>query len=85
MDTVNGQGPHPALDSSAPLQLVRAAAALRWKRPDLTATLAELAVDAADDAATWVSAAGWLLHGRSALGDGRRGRVRPARRSRAMG
>ena len=71
MDTVNGQGPHPALDSSAPLQLVRAAAALRWKRPDLTATLAELAVDAADDAATWVSAAGWLLHGRSALGDGR--------------
>ena len=71
MDTVNGQGPHPALDSSAPLQLVRAAAALRWKRPDLTATLAELAVDAADDAATWVTAAGWLLHGRSALGDGR--------------
>ena len=71
MDTVNGQGPHPALDSSAPLQLVRAAAALRWKRPDLTATLAELAVDAADDAATWVAAAGWLLHGRSALGDGR--------------
>jgi hypothetical protein len=58
VDTVNGQGPHPALDSSAPLQLVRAAAALRWKRPDLTATLAELAVAAADDAATWVSAAG---------------------------
>ena len=60
-----------AVDTSAPLQLVRAAAALRWKRPDLTATLAELALDAADDAATWVTAAGWLLHGRTVLGDGR--------------
>jgi hypothetical protein len=60
-----------SFDTSAPLQLVRAAATLRWKRPDLTVTLAELALDAADDAATWVTAAGWLLHGRTLLGDGR--------------
>ena len=71
MDTMNGQRPGATVDTSAPLQLVRAAAALRWKRPDLTATLAELALDAADDAATWVTAAGWLLHGRTVLGDGR--------------
>ena len=51
--------------------LMRAAVALRWNRPDLTATLAELALDAATDAETWVVAAGWLLHGRAALGDGR--------------
>ena len=71
MDTMNGQRPGATVDTSAPHQLVRAAAALRWKRPDLTATLAELALDAADDAATWVTAAGWLLHGRTVLGDGR--------------
>ena len=71
MDTVSAQRVDAALDTSAPLQLVRAAAALRWKRPDLTATLAELALDAATDAETWVGAAGWLLHGRSVLGDGR--------------
>jgi hypothetical protein len=68
---MNGQLPGATVDTSAPHQLVRAAAALRWKRPDLTATLAELALDAADDAATWVTAAGWLLHGRTVLGDGR--------------
>jgi hypothetical protein len=71
VDTMNGQRPGATVDTSAPHQLVRAAAALRWKRPDLTATLAELALDAADDAATWVTAAGWLLHGRTVLGDGR--------------
>jgi hypothetical protein len=71
VDTIGAQRPHGALDAAAPLQLVRAAAALRWKRPDLTVTLAELALDAADDAATWVGAAGWLLHGRALLGDGR--------------
>ena len=71
MDTMSAQRLDAALDTSVPLQLVRAAAALRWKRPDLTVTLAELALDAADDAATWVAAAGWLLHGRNLLGDGR--------------
>ena len=71
MDTMNGQRLGATVDTSAPLQLVRAGAALRWKRPDLTATLAELALDAAEDAATWVTAAGWLLHGRAVLGDGR--------------
>ena len=71
MDTMSELSLGAAVDTSAPLQLVRAAAALRWKRPDLTATLAELALDAADDAATWVTAAGWLLHGRTVLGDGR--------------
>ena len=49
----------------------RAAVALRWNRPDLTATLAELALESATDVETWVAAAGWLLHGRAALGDGR--------------
>ena len=74
MDTVNGQGVPTRPSTARPLcQLVRAAAALRWKRPDLTATLAELALDAADDAATWVTAAGWLLHGRT------RARRRPDR------
>jgi hypothetical protein len=65
------QRPDAARRISASLQLVRAAATLRWQRPDLTVTLAELALDAADDAATWVAAAGWLLHGRNVLGDGR--------------
>jgi hypothetical protein len=71
VDTMSARRPGAALDTSAPLQLVRAAATLRWRRPDLTMTLAELALDAADDAATWVAAAGWLLHGRNVLGDGR--------------
>jgi hypothetical protein len=44
---------------------------LRWTRPDLTATLAELALEAAADAEAWIVAAGWLLHGRAAIGDGR--------------
>jgi hypothetical protein len=51
--------------------LVRAAVALRWNRPDLTATLAELVLESATDVESWVVAAGWLLHGRAALGDGR--------------
>lgn len=71
VDTVGAERLDAALDAAAPLQLVRAAAALRWKRPDLTVTLAELALDAAADAATWGAAAGWLLHGRTLIGDGR--------------
>ena len=51
--------------------LIRAAVALRWNRPDLTATLAELALESATDVESWVVAAGWLLHGRAALGHGR--------------
>ncbi len=50
--------------------LVRAAAALRWSRPDLTSTLAGLALESATDADTWMAAAAWLVHGGVALGDG---------------
>ncbi|MHA6623401.1 hypothetical protein [Pseudonocardia sp. DLS-67] len=54
--------------------LVKAAAALRWARPDLTAELADHVLDEA--AATgqqdrWLSAAGWAVHARAATGDGR--------------
>ena len=58
-------------DHGSPVQLLRVAAALRWSRPDLTAALAELALDTARDVDARVGAAGWLLHGRAALGDGR--------------
>ena len=61
----------PVVDARAAGHLVRAAGALRWKRPDLTATLAELALDSAPDAATWIAAGGWLLHGVAVVGDGR--------------
>ena len=71
MDTARAGRADAAVDGPAALPLVRAAAALRWTRPDLTATLAELALESAPDAETWVAAAGWLLHGRAALGDGR--------------
>ena len=50
------------------------AAALRWERPDLTGQLAEhvLATAAtAGDRDQWLRAAGWLVHARSATGDGR--------------
>jgi hypothetical protein len=71
VDTARAGRADAVIEGSAALPLVRAAAALRWSRPDLTATLAELALDAAPDAGTWVAAAGWLLHGRAAIGDGR--------------
>jgi hypothetical protein len=71
VDTVRPGRGDAVIDGPAALPLVRAAAALRWSRPDLTATLAELALESAIDASTWVAAAGWLLHGRAALGDGR--------------
>ena len=71
MDTARAERADAVVDGAAALPLVRAAAALRWSRPDLTATLAELALEAASDAGTWVAAAGWLLHGRATLGDGR--------------
>jgi hypothetical protein len=71
VDTARAERADGVVDGPAALPLVRAAAALRWSRPDLTAILAELALDAAPDARTWVAAAGWLLHGRAALGDGR--------------
>jgi hypothetical protein len=53
-------------------QLLRCAAGLRWDRPDLVAGLAEHAVEiAGGDDVAWAGAAGWLLHARSAVGDGR--------------
>ena len=71
MGTADAERGDALVDGPVGLPLVRAASALRWTRPDLTATLAELALDAAPDAGTWVAAAGWLLHGRTATGDGR--------------
>ncbi len=61
----------PAVTASG-AGLLASAVALRWSRPDLTAALAEHVgeVRAADDR-TWVAAAGWLVHGRAAIGDGR--------------
>src|SRR5690242_6206949 len=58
-------------DAASAGQLLRTAAGLRWLRPDLTATLAELALAGAADAGSWIDAAGWLLLGRAAVGDGR--------------
>jgi hypothetical protein len=54
--------------------LVKAAAALRWARPDLTAELAdhvleETSVTGEQD--RWLAAAGWAVHARAATGDGR--------------
>jgi hypothetical protein len=61
----------PAVTASG-AGLLASAVALRWSRPDLTAALAEHVgeVRAGDDR-TWVAAAGWLVHGRAAIGDGR--------------
>ena len=53
---------------------LRAAAELRFDRPDLTAALArhltEVAAAAADRDG-WLRASGWLVHAASAIGDGR--------------
>ncbi|HEY0816820.1 MAG TPA: hypothetical protein VGE11_26385 [Pseudonocardia sp.] len=52
--------------------LLASAVALRWSRPDLTAALAEHVGEvSAGDGRTWVVAAGWLVNGRAAVGDGR--------------
>ena len=58
--------------TTADAELLASAVALRWSRPDLTAAVAEhvAATWAADDRA-WVAAAGWLVHGKAAVGDGR--------------
>ncbi len=58
--------------TTADAELLASAVALRWARPDLTAAVAEhvASVWEADDR-TWVAAAGWLVHGRAAVGDGR--------------
>src|SRR5690242_11220233 len=70
MDPVDAGRGGAAPEVAAP-HLLRAAAALRWTRPDLTATLAGLVLDAATEPRTWAAAAGWALHGRAAVGDGR--------------
>ncbi len=54
--------------------LVEAAAALRWARPDLTAELADHVLEEASAAGQrdrWLAAAGWAVHARAATGDGR--------------
>lgn len=57
---------------STAAELLTAAAALRWARPDLTAAIAEhVGATWADDAHVWVEATGWVVHGGAALGDGR--------------
>ena len=56
------------------VDLVAAAAALRWARPDLTAALADHVVEEASatgEQERWLAAAGWAVHGRAATGDGR--------------
>ena len=59
---------------SGPADLLAAASSLRWVRPDLTAALAGHALEvvgATGGHDRWLAAAGWLVHGRSATGDGR--------------
>ncbi len=54
--------------------VLAAAVALRWSRPDLTAALAEHLVEEADaraDRDAWLVAAGWRLHAVHSVGDGR--------------
>jgi hypothetical protein len=54
--------------------VLAAAAALRWSRPDLTRLLAEHLVEEADaraDRNGWLVAAGWWLHAVHGVGDGR--------------
>jgi hypothetical protein len=54
--------------------LVKAAAALRWARPDLAAELADHVLEEASFAGQedrWLVAAGWAVHARAATGDGR--------------
>jgi collagen type I/II/III/V/XI/XXIV/XXVII alpha len=59
-------------DTASAAGLLASAVALRWSRPDLTAAVAQHIGEAwADDDRTWVAAAGWLVHGRAAIGDGR--------------
>ncbi|MFC5995205.1 hypothetical protein ACFQE5_13390 [Pseudonocardia hispaniensis] len=56
------------------MTVLRAATALRWTRPDLTAALGEHVMrraEAEGDDSSWAVGAGWLLHGRSAIGDAR--------------
>jgi syndecan 1 len=54
--------------------LVAAAAALRWVRPDLTAELTNHVLEEASAGGQedrWLAAAGWAVHARAATGDGR--------------
>ncbi|MDN5919631.1 MAG: hypothetical protein L0I76_31790, partial [Pseudonocardia sp.] len=58
--------------------MLEAAAALRWRRPRVTAELAhQVAEDAAaaGDGPLWLRAAGWYLHGRAATEDAREAAV----------
>jgi hypothetical protein len=54
------------------VHLLRAAAAVRWCRPDLTAALAEHLLDTVPvGGERWLAAAGWRVHAHAMLGDGR--------------
>lgn len=58
--------------ATGPDSVLHAAAAARWSRPDLTATLGRYAADlAGGDDRAWSIGAGWAVHGRAAIGDGR--------------
>lgn len=57
-----------------PMGILTAAIALRWSRPDLTAALADHAMEAASalsDRDPWLLAAGWRVYAAGAVGDGR--------------
>jgi hypothetical protein len=54
--------------------LLAVASSLRWARPDLTAALADHVLEWASSVGerdTWLTAAGWALNARLAIGDGR--------------
>jgi hypothetical protein len=54
------------------VHLLKAAVAVRWCRPDLTAALAEHLLDTVPvGGEQWLAAAGWRVHAHALLGDGR--------------
>ncbi|WP_433279678.1 hypothetical protein ACQPZA_08185 [Pseudonocardia xinjiangensis] len=62
------------IEKSGKPDLLAAAASLRWVRPDLTSALADHVLEwalSAGEQDIWLAAAGWALHGRQAIGDGR--------------
>lgn len=57
-------------------RLLSTVADLRWGRPELVAAVAEHVEDIeSGDDRLWVTATGWLVHGRAAVGDGREAAV----------
>lgn len=66
--------PSPDANGGHEPDLLVAAESLRWARPDLTGALADHVLETAaanGDRDRWLEAAGWVVHARSATGDGR--------------